>query len=164
VGVAADDTLDEAELETWISLIRVGQLLPVRLDDSLRALGTTLPRYEILAVLSRSPHGVRMTELCERALVSKPRVTVHVGELVEEGLVRRRPDPHDGRASIVTITAKGRTRFHRWRSGHRALARQLVIDALSANELRALSSILARIRDALGDTVDVAGLLDRNTS
>ena len=159
-SVSADDALDATQLETWASLIRVSQLLPARLDESLRAQGASLPRYEILAVLSRWPNGIRLTELCDRALVSKPRVSVHVGELIAEGLVKRRGDPTDGRASIVTITAKGRARLDRWRPEHRALARQFVVDALDDHELRTLADILAKIRDAMGDDVDVSGSLE----
>jgi len=32
----------------------------------------------------------------------------HLRRLGERGLVRRRPDPHDGRAALLRLTAKGR--------------------------------------------------------
>ena len=143
------------QLAAWMSLIRVSQLLPARLDEALRTEGSNLARYEILAVLSRCPDGVRLTELCERALVSKPRMSVHVGELITAGLVERRPDPTDGRASIVTITAAGIDVFGHWQPGHRALAHELVIDAMSSDELRTLGRLLAKVRSALGDDLEL---------
>lgn len=133
--------------------------LPARLDDALHAERTSLPRYEILSVLSRRPNGIRLTELSERALVSKPRATLHVGELVAAGFVERRSDPNDGRASIVTITATGRDVLAQWQPGHRALARQLVIDVLDEDELRSLAAALTKILRAIGDEIDISGAL-----
>ena len=155
--MSTHEALDRDQLEAWVSLIRVSQLLPARLDHALHAEQTSLPRYEILAVLARQPDGIRLTDLCERALVSKPRVTLHVSELVAAGFVERRPDPTDGRASIVTITPPGRDMLERWQPGHRALARQLVVDVVDADELRSLAAVLAKIRVALGDEVDISG-------
>ena len=49
-----------------------------------------------------------MSELARRARLSKQTMTTMVRLLEREGLVRRRPDPTDGRATLVELTAKAR--------------------------------------------------------
>ncbi len=52
--------------------------------------------------------GSRITELAERARVTKQTMGYLVDYLEERGYVERRPDPKDGRAKIVHLTEKGR--------------------------------------------------------
>ena len=51
--------------------------------------------------------GTRLSELAGRAQTTKQRMMQVVDELAEDGFVRRTPDPEDGRAKIVKLTAKG---------------------------------------------------------
>ncbi|MGH2679623.1 MAG: MarR family winged helix-turn-helix transcriptional regulator [Actinomycetota bacterium] len=53
--------------------------------------------------------GTRLTELARRAGVTKQATMVVVDDLEVRGLVRRTPDPEDGRAKVVRLTARGRT-------------------------------------------------------
>lgn len=52
--------------------------------------------------------GARLTELADRARTTKQSMGELVTELESLGYVRREPDPSDGRAKVVTFTAKGR--------------------------------------------------------
>ncbi|MFN2545624.1 MAG: MarR family winged helix-turn-helix transcriptional regulator [Actinomycetota bacterium] len=52
--------------------------------------------------------GTRLTELARRARMTKQGMMLLVDELEERGYVRRVPDPEDGRAKIVRLTARGR--------------------------------------------------------
>lgn len=150
----AADHLDADEFALWIALIRVGQLLPDRLDTELRAEGTTHARFEILSVLARFPDGLRLTDIGRYALVSKPRLSVHIAELCRDGLTERRSDPADGRASLVTITRAGKRALASWQPDHLALARSLVLEHVPADERASLTATLHRILRALGDTWD----------
>jgi DNA-binding MarR family transcriptional regulator len=59
-----------------------------------------------LDVLDRlGPH--RITDLTARERITQPGMTGLVARLEAAGLVERRPDPTDGRATLVTITAAG---------------------------------------------------------
>jgi DNA-binding MarR family transcriptional regulator len=51
----------------------------------------------------------RVTELTALERTSQPGMTGIVGRLEAAGLVERRPDPSDGRASLVTATPRGRS-------------------------------------------------------
>lgn len=74
--------------------------------------------------------GTRLTELARRAGVTKQAMMVVVDELEVRGLVRRTPDPEDGRAKVVRLTARGRT--------------------LAAECRRAVAAVEARTKRTLG--------------
>jgi DNA-binding MarR family transcriptional regulator len=50
---------------------------------------------------------LRVSELARREAMTQPGVTILVNRLSEAGLAERVPDPTDGRASLVRITAAG---------------------------------------------------------
>jgi DNA-binding MarR family transcriptional regulator len=52
--------------------------------------------------------GTRLTELARRAHITKQGMMQLVDDLESRGYVRRVPDPEDGRAKIVKLTARGR--------------------------------------------------------
>jgi DNA-binding MarR family transcriptional regulator len=143
--------LDGGDLELWKALIRVSQLLPRALDDELAEEGSSLAVYEILAVLADDGAPMRMNDLGALALVSKPRLSVYVRDLEAEGLVARRPDPTDGRATLVVITAAGRQRLRQLAPVHLAAARA-VVDRVPNARRRPVLEALAAILDQLGDT------------
>ena len=66
------------------------------------------PSYGSLLVPLFEEDGLRMSELARRARLSKQTMTTMVRLLEREGLVRRRRDPTDGRATLVELTAKAR--------------------------------------------------------
>src|SRR4051794_21039785 len=59
--------------------------------------------------------GARLTVLAERAQLTKQAVGEVVSELEERGYVERVPDPDDGRAKIIRLTARGEAA---WTLGH----------------------------------------------
>lgn len=52
-------------------------------------------------------NGARPSELAAAAGVTRQAVTKVVGDLERRGVVRREPDPHDGRGIIVRYTDRG---------------------------------------------------------
>jgi DNA-binding MarR family transcriptional regulator len=53
-------------------------------------------------------HGSRLTDVAERARLTKQAVGEAVAELERLGYVERTPDPIDGRAKIIKFTERGR--------------------------------------------------------
>ena len=53
------------------------------------------------------PHGTRLTDLAEQALVTKQTAGHLVDQLQRAGYVRRVPDPTDARARLVQIAERG---------------------------------------------------------
>lgn len=95
-----------------------------------RGLGELRPSHaSALLLVDRS--GCRLSELARRSGVTRQAMMQMVDELADLGCLRRTPDPTDGRAKVVKLTAKG--------IRHRAEAR------------RALAAVEGRYRRQLGD-------------
>jgi DNA-binding MarR family transcriptional regulator len=54
------------------------------------------------------PDGSRLTDLAERARMTKQSVGEVTSELEQHGYLERVPDPSDGRAKIIRLTERGR--------------------------------------------------------
>ena len=87
--------------------------------------------------------GTRLTELARRGGVTKQAMMVVVDDLEVRGLVRRTPDPEDGRAKVVRLTARGRTFAAECRR------------AVAAVEARAKRMLGGRRYDVLRETLDL---------
>lgn len=92
-------------------------------------------------------NGSRLTELAERALMTKQSVGEVVTDLVQRGYIERAPDPTDGRAKIIRLTAKGR-------AAH-ILGRQLIDELERDWAERYGEERIAALRDALEAVVAV---------
>jgi DNA-binding MarR family transcriptional regulator len=66
------------------------------------------PSYGSVLVPLFEEDGLRMGELARRSLLSKQTMTELVRRLEHDGLVERRPDPADARASLVFLTERSR--------------------------------------------------------
>ncbi len=86
--------------------------------------------------------GTGLTELARRARMTKQGMMLIVDELENRGYVRRVPDPEDGRAKIVRLTARGRR--------YVAEARRVV----AAIELRARRELGERRYEVLRSALD----------
>ena len=68
-------------------------------DDVTAAQGRVFARID--------PDGTRVTDLAERALITKQTAGFLVDQLERGGYVRRVPDPRDARARLVRIAERG---------------------------------------------------------
>ena len=92
--------------------------------------------------------GSRVTELAQLAQVSKPTVVYLVNDLERLGYVERVPDPTDGRAKLVCLTARGA----RAQREARKIVAQIERDwsrAMGWRDFAALRALLERLHDAL---------------
>jgi DNA-binding MarR family transcriptional regulator len=67
------------------------------------------PSYGSILLPLFEEDGLRMGELAARARLSKQTMTTMVRLLERDGLVERRADPSDGRASLVFLTERARS-------------------------------------------------------
>ena len=88
--------------------------------------GLTLADFDVLAQLAPAGGELRMTELADRALISRSGMTRRVARLVEEGLVRRANADADGRGVVVASDRCRRGPPDRDRAGPRPRGRRLL--------------------------------------
>jgi DNA-binding MarR family transcriptional regulator len=78
-------------------------------------------RTEVGVLRSLRAHPRRITELATDEGVTQPAITLLVNRLEQRGWVKRVPDPSDGRAVLVSLTAVGEGVFEQLRAEYRAL-------------------------------------------
>jgi DNA-binding MarR family transcriptional regulator len=106
-------------------------------------------RPALLAVAQHvGANGTRLTELAERALLSKATVVRTVDELERLGYVTRRPDPTDGRAKLVVSTARAHEAERTARAAIEDIRRAWG-ELLGEEEMASLEALLRRLRTAL---------------
>jgi DNA-binding MarR family transcriptional regulator len=143
--------LSAAELDAWLSLVRLFTWLPWSIDQQLqRDADLSMVEYQVLAMLSGSPERtMRMSSLADVTNASLSRLSHLVKRLEARGLVRREPDPADGRFTNAILTDQGLRTLTEAAPAHVAHVRSLVIDVLSPEQLRRLGRdadrIMARI-------------------
>ena len=145
--------LNENEQLIWRSFLRTSAKLLNRLDAELmEAAGLELTDYGILVQLSEAPKdGLRMSDLAEYSLVSRPRLTVRVQRLADEGLVERHKCPTDARSTMVTLTEQGRKRLETAAPVHVAGVRRYFIEPVGPGELCSVAGQLRSVLCALDD-------------
>ena len=100
--------LTAAELDAWLSLVRLFMWLPWSIDQQLqRDSNLSMVEYQVLAMLSTRPQQtMRMSSLAEVTNASLSRLSHLVKRLEARGLVRREPDPADGRFTNAILTGR----------------------------------------------------------
>jgi DNA-binding MarR family transcriptional regulator len=66
------------------------------------------PSYGSVLIPLFEEDGLRMGEIARRSRLTKQTITTLVRLCERDGLVERRPDPEDGRATIVSLTPHAR--------------------------------------------------------
>jgi DNA-binding MarR family transcriptional regulator len=148
--------LTSEELSSWLSFVRLMTWLPWSIDQQLqRDSKLGMVEYQVLAMLSESPERtMRMSALAEVTNASLSRLSHLVKRLEGRGLVRREPDPADGRFTNAILTEKGFETLAEAAPGHLAHVRSLVIDVLSPEQLRRLG----RDADRIMSRIDTSGV------
>ena len=115
--------LEDIDTTPMIRLLGLGfDAFTEELNDRIQALGFSDLRAGHGCVFGNidPENGSRLTELAERALMTKQSVGEVVTDLVQRGYVERVADPSDGRAKIIQLTERGREAY--------LLGRRLIAD------------------------------------
>ena len=103
----------------WLRMLSCTNRIESIVRQGLQAnFATTLPRFDLMAQLERVPHGLKMSELSQRMMVTGGNVTGITDGLEKEGLVVREVDPADRRVYRVRLTAEGQRQFRRMAGEH----------------------------------------------
>ena len=145
--------LDDREQRAWRGLMAMQEGLSEFIDRQLRNhCDLSHADFQVLAHLSEASGGrLRSLDLGRMLHWEKSRLSQHVSRMEARGLVSRERCAHDRRGLDVTITERGKGLIERAAPQHVADARDAVIDALSADELTALTVIADKVRSRLAE-------------
>lgn len=144
----ADDVLTELvpHLTRLSTVLGRGELY----ERAVAATGLPLerPAMTILVILHGANEPLRIGQIAAQMQVAGPHATRHVQALEGRGLVERVVDPHDQRARLITLTAKGRRTTGRYLNVVYGWFTDAMAD-WTAGDRRDLTRLLGRLVDEL---------------
>lgn len=101
--------LDRSSFAVIGRISRLAQLLEEEHEPIFAANGVNGGEFDVLAALRRAgrPYRLTPTALSKALMVTSGGMTKRLAGLERRGLVRREPDPEDGRSTAVSLTREG---------------------------------------------------------
>jgi len=137
----------ELATSAWAALLRTHATVVPQLDRTVqRKVGLPLSWYDVLLELAAAPERrLRMTELGERVVLSRTRVSRIVDEMVDDGLVCRQENAADKRSAYASLTPAGLARYREAAPHYLRAIEEQFAAGLSDAQLRCVSSALSRV-------------------
>ncbi len=144
--------LDDNQQHVWRLYLDVNRMMIDKLDDGLSQRNDlALTDYEILVMLSEADERrLRMSELAQRVLVSRSKLTYRIDQLTRRGFVCREQSEDDGRGMFAVLTPAGFSLLEASAPGHVTDVNTFLFDHLDDDDLATLQAILERTRAKLG--------------
>lgn len=138
--------VDIAPLVLLGRLLRAASVADAELGRGLAGFDLQPGWFDLLAALRRAgePFELHPTQLMSATMLSSGGMTKRLDRLVEAGLVARRPDPADRRATLVRLTARGRKTIDKALPVHIGNEERLLA-ALNAKDRKALDGLLRKL-------------------
>ncbi len=135
--------LDEQEQLAWRSYLAACRAIEEAIQGQLQR-DADIPHiyYEILVRLSEAPDQMlRMSDLAQRSLSSRSRLSHAVSRLEERGWVMRQGCPDDGRGMLASLTERGMAAVEEIAPGHVNAVRERIFDRLTPEQVKQLQEI-----------------------
>lgn len=117
------------------------------LDESDSALD---PVAQLLLRMIDTQGPLRSSDLADHVGLSRPAISRRIAALDAAGLVASVRDPHDGRASLLTVTDEGIAKIAKIAKSGAATVSDLVTE-FTTDDVRALADLLARFNDSAAE-------------
>jgi DNA-binding MarR family transcriptional regulator len=149
--MAFREALTREELDAWLPFMAVLELLPPAVNSALQhASGHSLLSLYVLGHLRRAPdRAAGVSELAACTSSALPRMSRALARLESDGLIARSACATDGRAVMMTLTVAGEVALERAMPHHDRILRELLVDALSPEQLGQLREIATALAQRL---------------
>lgn len=140
----------DLDVSSMLLLGRLGEAALViareRLNPLFADYGLQPGEFDVLATLRRSgaPYALTPTALYDAAMMSSGGMTNRIDRLQQAGWVERRPNPDDGRGTLVALTKAGFALIDKAVSAH-VENQRAVLSVLTEAEQRQLAKLLAKL-------------------
>jgi len=141
------DWLSDEEMALWRPFLTSMLGVSLHLDASLRASDDlSLDDYEVLVHLSEAQERrLRMSQLSDRLLNSRSRLTQRVDRLERRGYVTRKKCDADRRGTWAVLTDAGFAALTEAAPAHVSHVRDVLFDHLDPADLADLTSVFERL-------------------
>ena len=127
-----------------LGLLHAASTAQAHVESRLAAIGLSLAKLAALRELAAAGESLPLGQLAARLSCVKSNITQLVDRLEADGLVARKPDPHDRRARLAELTAAGRRAAREGMRIHEEAEREL-FGALTGDESRQLVALLGKL-------------------
>ncbi|MHA6907220.1 MarR family winged helix-turn-helix transcriptional regulator [Ralstonia pseudosolanacearum] len=140
----------DLDVSSMLLLGRLGEAALViareRLNPLFADYGLQPGEFDVLATLRRcgAPYTLTPTALYDAAMMSSGGMTNRIDRLQQAGWVERRPNPEDGRGTLVALTKAGFALIDDAVSAH-VENQRAVLSVLTDAEQRQLAKLLAKL-------------------
>lgn len=142
--VIPSEPMSKTRLRLWLKLLKTSSRIEAELRRRFRdEYATTLPRFDVMAALSRFPDGLKMSELSDLLRVSNGNVTGIVDRLTNDGHALRVAVHGDRRAQLARLTPAGQIAFAELAHAHEAWLDEL-LKGLDADDAAALHILIGK--------------------
>lgn len=143
--------LTPQEQTAWRTYLYATTLLNDRFSEALQVdaeIDLTLGEYEILVRLSEAENKfLRMSELADKIVHSRSRLTHTITRMEKRGLVERVRCTDDGRGRQAQLTAAGEQMLEHAAPTHVRSVREHLLDVIGHDDLLELGRILGKTLD-----------------
>lgn len=144
------------DLQLWVRLLACAHAAEQRVKNRIKeSFGINQTQFNLLSQLDRAPEGIRMGEIARRTVVTGSNVTAVVDDLQKRGLVTRRVAEGDRRATVITLTSKGRTTFAEMAPVHAVWIEEIFAE-MSDAEKKSLVRQLDDLKAAMNATLSTS--------
>ncbi|MFY3774950.1 MULTISPECIES: MarR family transcriptional regulator [Marinobacter] len=114
------------------------------LDERLKDLGVTQARWSTMVYLEKGGEGLTQRELASLMAIENPTLVRLLDSLEQQGLIERRPCPHDRRARRLHLTSAGRA-FMDDLSERAEVLREEMLEGISDKEIECTVKVFHKI-------------------
>lgn len=142
--------LTERQMTAWRTYVETVGDLSAALERDLADHGLTQGDYQVLVYLSEAEeHSMRMCDLALRLQLSPSGLTRRLDGLVSSGFVTREPSTEDRRVMLARLTDEGSSKLSGAAPDHVASVQRRIFERLDDDQVDAMATIFADIRDGL---------------
>ncbi len=146
---AADPAASATAMDLMLTLRRTATAFQTMAEAYTREYGLSPAKVVIVMALAATDgHTLAQAVIGRELSVSLGNLTALIASLERDGIVRRRADRHDGRVTLVSLTAAGTALVDRFAPAHYRIV-AAAVDGLSAAEQRTMIRLLDKMRDQL---------------
>jgi len=136
---------NDLNLKTVIALSRTNNKMQKRSNTIFREASLTTMQFSVLEVLYHKG-DLKIGEIIKKILATGGNMTVVINNLEKEKLIEKRPDPTDSRASVISITDKGKKIMEEIFPNH-LQDLETFFSKISEDEKKNLIQILKKLND-----------------
>ena len=152
--------LTEREQLAWRAMLAMWTRLNAQLAREMAAdSDLSMADFSVLVALTDTCAGrTRAFSLAEALQWEKSRLSHQLARMEKRGLIERTECAEDGRGQMVGVTAAGRAAIEAAAPAHVAAVRRLFLDALSDEQVDALTEIARAALVRIDGSTDIPGM------